>query len=460
MSEGRLARRGLVGGRGTKKSGALGFPRGAAARAWPLAAVLLLVVVGTGRLARAAGPQRWLLQPVEARGLDPGVAHSVERALLAELGRSPGVEVVSQREIVGELNAAVLQEELTGEGELERRLASARQRLGAEHLVTAKLGLMGTQWTLSVAVLDLRSGLVHRRSVQRAADYRSLLAEVPAAAGELTGAAEAAPRFRLQRDSNRPLQLAVVPLEALGVPSSMAETMTRVLTAEYARVEGVRVLSRADIEALLQQIEITDELGCLDDTQCLARVGAAFGLAHLVTGSVGRVDRTWVLSLSLIDSRKSRVAHRVLEAYDGDAEELPRALTLAAHRLLGVGLETRPGSLDFSFNVDRAEVHLGVDSSFVRDSRFRLPSLPPGRYPLRVVPEGDSHVPLSTDIYVAPDQRSGRRFELEETPPRWYQKWWVWAIAGAAATAAGTTTVFLLSEDEGGTIRNAPAGAN
>src|SRR4029453_7550292 len=100
------------------------------------------------------------------------------------------------------------------------------------------------------------------------------------------------------------------------------------------QVEGVSVLSRDDIRAMLRQVDLELQLGCTDDLRCIVEIGAALGLSRLVTGSIARVGSTNVVSLRLIDTRAATVLNRAVEPFEGDANELPRAVKLAGYALL------------------------------------------------------------------------------------------------------------------------------
>jgi hypothetical protein len=218
------------------------------------------------------------------------------------------------------------------------------------------------------------------------------------------------------------------------------------LSAELNQIEGIRLLSRDDIRAMLDKVQAESELGCTENLQCVVEIGAALGLSKLVTGSVGRVGTTFVISVQLIDTREAVVENRVLESFDGDAEELKNAIRIAAYRIAGVPYAQRRGGVAFSFNVEHAKVRLGDQSRAATGSQLGVADLTPGRYSLRVLADPDDYYPLQTDVYVAPGGVNARTFTLLEKPARWYESFWFWAATGVVI-AAGTASVVWLASD-------------
>ncbi|MEE8410826.1 MAG: PEGA domain-containing protein [Myxococcota bacterium] len=78
-------------------------------------------------------------------------------------------------------------------------------------------------------------------------------------------------------------------------------------------------------------------LGCESDTNCLAEIGGALGVALLVSGSVGKVGSRYIISLSLTDTATVKVLAReqrqVLSA-DALTSEMERAARYLVRDLL------------------------------------------------------------------------------------------------------------------------------
>ena len=380
--------------------------------------------------------QRVLVQRVEPIGVDKELARSVEESLVFELGKRKAIEVVSPAELEQTVEHAQLQSEL-GCDWLDACMLEARDKLRVQRVITGKVSRLGDTYLATFGVVDLRTKSVGKRVAQSAKDFPGLLAAIPSTLDELLGtAAQRAPEFRLA--SGEHLKLAVMPLTARGVPAPTADAMTQILASELNHIEGISVISRDDIRALLDKVATEGELGCTDNLQCIVEIGASFGLSKLVTGSVGKLKDTYVIALQLIDTRRASVENRVLETFDGDADELRHAIKLSSYQLTGVDYKPRKGSVDFTFNVEHARVHMGERDLQIEHNRLAVHDLTPGRYSLRVLADPADYYPLQTDIYVAPSADNVRTFRVSDKPSPWYERWWVWTAAGVVVAAAVT----------------------
>jgi TolB-like protein len=388
--------------------------------------------------------RRVLVQRVKAVGVDTKLARMIEEALVLELGSHRGVRVVSPAELEQTVSFARDQATL-GCDVLDACMIEVRRKLQVRELVSGKVSKLGKELVVTLALIDMHSAEVSRRVTRQASGFDTLRAALSGAGDELLGTAGRVAAFKLTPGTM--LKLAVMPLTPRGVPVATASAMTQILAAELNQIEGVRVISSDDIAALLSKVQTEGELGCTDNMQCIVEIGASLGLSKLVSGTVGKIDDTYVISAQLIDTRKAEVENRVLEAFAGDATELSSAVKLTAYRLAGVDYSKRSGGVDFTFNVDQAQVRLGQKQAQATDSRVKFERLAPGRYSLRVLADRDRYAPLQTDIYVAPGVANVRTFSLLERPVALYERWWFWTAIGVAA-AGGTALAIALSPND------------
>ena len=97
------------------------------------------------------------------------------------------------------------------------------------------------------------------------------------------------------------IRMAVVPLKSSGIEEHIAYTVTGVLRSTLFDTKRFDVLSPEDMEAVLNLKEINT---ACDDTACWADVGLKLGVKKMVTGSIGKLGTTFVITLSLIDVEK------------------------------------------------------------------------------------------------------------------------------------------------------------
>jgi TolB-like protein len=388
--------------------------------------------------------QRWLVQRIEAVGADPKLARSLEEAVVLDIGQREGIAVVSPAEMEQTVEAAATQAEL-GCDELEQCMVEVKRKLRVQNIVTGKLSKLGDDYILALGTVDLAANAVGRRVARQGKSAAELLKQVHDAVDELLGKSKPRQAFKLENGAE--LKLAVMPLAARGVAAPTADAMTQILSAELNGIEGISVISRDDIQAMLAKVQTESELGCTDNMECIVEIGAALGLAKLVTGTVGKVKDTFVVSMQLVDIRKAEVENRVLESFEGDADELKNAVKLGAYQIAGVDYLSRMGQVAFTFNVSEADARMSGKAYPLRSNQLEASNLRPGRYSLRVIADQDDYYPLRTDVYVAPGANNVRSFDIRERETPWYGQWWVWTIAGVVV-AGSVATALLLTQDE------------
>ena len=262
-------------------------------------------------------------------------------------------------------------------------------------------------------------------------------AATTAAAGK-PGDEMPAPEFTLPPD--RRTSFAVLDLVAKGFDSRAAENLTTCLLREIKGLENTAVISRNELARRLPLGEGKSVAGCQDNDMCLAELGRALKVDRLVVGHVSKLPESYIVSLRLIDPAEVRVDSKTSESFQGDEEQLARAVRHAARRLLGIA-EDGSGTLAVSTNVEDAVLYLDNKNR----GRLPLPPLlhvPAGRHLVRVAKDG---LPgWRKDFYVNTGDTTAVWAELREEEKRWYQHWWVWTIAGVVLAGGATTTYFLV----------------
>lgn len=120
-----------------------------------------------------------------------------------------------------------------------------------------------------------------------------------------------------------------------GVPTSVASVLSDGIVAEVRRRRArSQVISADEIRAMLQVVGERQKLGCRGDKDvaCIAEIGGALGADQMVTGTLGKLGRTYVFSLKLIDVSRARVLRSAsvnLKTHEDD-ELLASATNLVA----------------------------------------------------------------------------------------------------------------------------------
>lgn len=246
------------------------------------------------------------------------------------------------------------------------------------------------------------------------------------------------PEFTLPRD--RRTSFAVLDLVAKDFEPHVTESLTLDLLQEIKRLETTAVISRSELIRRIPRGEGQTVTGCKDNDMCLAELGRALKVDRLVVGHVSKLPESYIVSLRLIDPTEVRVDGKTSESFQGDEEQLARAVRHAGRRLLGIA-EDGHGTLAVSTNEEDATVYLD------NKNRGRLPMppllhVPAGRHLVRVAKDGFAD--WRKDFYVNAGDTTAVWAELKPTGKKWYQHWWVWTIAGVALAGGATATYFLV----------------
>jgi hypothetical protein len=374
-----------------------------------------------------------MLLDLVTTGVDPATT-AIPGVLAQAIAGHPGYDVASAADV-----AALLQldreKHLLGCTEDSACMAEIGRKMNADFLVRSSLGRIGQTFVLSLAVLDPKDA----GSTRKAADSFESLEDVrKGAAGtvaRLFGWAVSSASFRLPAGMKS--SFAVFDLHASGVSPEVATSLTQVLSSEVKSIEGTTVVSRDDILAMLQFDKQRTELGCTEDTGCMARIGGALGVDRLVVGNVGRIADDFVVTLRLINARAASVESRHTEAFHGTEDQLIGATRHAARALLGIE-EPATGRLAIVASHPAGELFLDD----VKKGKLPLPplvNLDAGRHSVRVAKDG--FFDWQSDIYVSPLETTAAWAQLRERPEKWYQKWWIWTAAGGIAVGSAIAAI-------------------
>jgi TolB-like protein len=152
------------------------------------------------------------------------------------------------------------------------------------------------------------------------------------AAGAL--GAPSAPTAPAQRG---PPSAAVMRLVAInGVQESSAELLTSNLVANLRATNHFsRVVTSSEIQALLGLEQQKQLLSC-DTSSCMAELAGALGVDYVVRGELGRLGKSWVVNVSMLNTRTGQAERTVSQSIPGDDEaELLPVMKDVASQLVG-----------------------------------------------------------------------------------------------------------------------------
>lgn len=107
--------------------------------------------------------------------------------------------------------------------------------------------------------------------------------------------------------------------------------------ALFLRDQGIAVTTSKDISAMLSVERQRQLLGCAEGSEtCLTELAGALGVTALITGQVGRIGRTFQLSVRVLDARNAAtlfVLSKTLKTEEEVLEALEAAAPEAAEKL-------------------------------------------------------------------------------------------------------------------------------
>jgi hypothetical protein len=212
-----------------------------------------------------------------------------------------------------------------------------------------------------------------------------------------------------------------------------------------------QVLSQGDIAALLGHEKTRQMMGCSEDQGCLVELAGALDSDRLLAGSLTILERTSLLSVRLLDVRKSRTLARVnATLLDATERELVDAARRLAHEAVtGERLDTT-GVIRLS--IDRPGATVTLDGRSLGLSPLaEQPRVLEGPHAITVQKSG--FVRWSTTVVVAAGQTVPVEVELvpvqlmgEAARSRLWT--WGWISAGVAVAATGSAIYFSHQAEE------------
>jgi TolB-like protein len=145
-------------------------------------------------------------------------------------------------------------------------------------------------------------------------------------------------------ESKLPL-VAVLPMDGRGLTSDEASVITDLLGTELMRTGSFRVMERSQMDNVLKE-QGFQKSGACDNSQCAVEMGQLLGIDRMVVGSIGKVGRTYLVNVRMVNVGTGEVVRSVSRTTQGDIDELlMRAVPQVANELAekpGEPLPMRP----------------------------------------------------------------------------------------------------------------------
>ncbi|MEM6730348.1 MAG: hypothetical protein AAF658_02260, partial [Myxococcota bacterium] len=126
--------------------------------------------------------------------------------------------------------------------------------------------------------------------------------------------------------------IALLPLRGPGLPESVTSVLDELLIVSMDERSPHRIVSMADINALLDHEQLKDALGC-DDVTCATEIGGALGVDFIVTGQAGILGDTLVVTLHQVRVADQTSESRSKATVLNEPSLYPQAIEVAVERL-------------------------------------------------------------------------------------------------------------------------------
>jgi outer membrane receptor protein involved in Fe transport len=150
-----------------------------------------------------------------------------------------------------------------------------------------------------------------------------------------------APEAERPLAKSRIVTIGVMEIKGVGIEQEKVDVIADIIAELISKLGDVRVVSKADIQSMLN-LEKQKRLAGCDDKECFAEVAGALGMPWMVTGNIGRFGESFVINLKLIDVRNAHVVGRTTRKVSGDEEDLLDALPDATRELLETAVSRLP----------------------------------------------------------------------------------------------------------------------
>ncbi len=125
-------------------------------------------------------------------------------------------------------------------------------------------------------------------------------------------------------------RLLVLSLKPAGVDEKITQSLSSILAMEVERLDRFEIVSQDEIIKVLSVEEQKQLMGAEEDDERVAKIGESLRTPYLLSGSLGKVGSTFIISLSLINTKTLKAERRVKQTLIGKRDELIGALRSAA----------------------------------------------------------------------------------------------------------------------------------
>jgi TolB-like protein len=231
--------------------------------------------------------------------------------------------------------------------------------------------------------------------------------------------------------------VAVLNLEGREISENEAATLTDQLRGHLVNAGAFIVLERGKMENILRE-QGFQQSGCTL-TECAVRAGRMLNVQKMVAGSIGKLNKTYAINISMIDVESGRIEKSFNRNYEGEIDGLLEilqdiALELAGKKSHKLTIYSAPEGAEVFVNnkvIGKTPLSRSVPTGSNFKIRIKYPGYKAWEKNLTMTRDEDLNVEM-----VAKAKSSSRK--------------WLWVAGGVSVAAIGATAYIMTSADDGG----------
>ena len=238
--------------------------------------------------------------------------------------------------------------------------------------------------------------------------------------------------------------IAVLTIESKGgVSPSEAATLTDRLGSMLVNTNVFTVVDRSKMEEILQE-QGFQQTGCTS-TECAVEVGKLLNVQKMVSGSIGKIGRTYTIDLALIDVETSQIENSFIRDYQGEIDGLLKVMESIAHQIASGGKETPETEkyvLTINSKPSRAQVYINNKQVGTTPFSVRVPDgmVLSVKLDLDDYQSWQEQLTVTKDTYLTPELKP---LKTAETEGEGGSKTWLYVTLGALVIGGGVAAAAL-----------------
>jgi len=141
------------------------------------------------------------------------------------------------------------------------------------------------------------------------------------------------------------IRIAVLDFGTSGGLSEMeAVTLTNRLRSMLVKTNSFVVLERGKMDEILTE-QGFQQTGCTT-TECAVEVGKMLNVQKMVSGTIGKLGRTWTMDIALIDIETSHIEKSFFQDYKGEIDGLLTEMESVAVQIASIASKKEPAKVE------------------------------------------------------------------------------------------------------------------